>query len=523
MDLNRLKFAQKMIRQFSLFCGFVFATNVFAADQNDSWRGSVRTKLQTDNRYSENGDYTGEAWGTLVYNNPNHKFNANFSAISRFSTDIFRDKHEFYQAYGEKSFDFLPVTLRGGRFEKSDNLGLYLVDGASAKYQISNPLSLEIYGGRPLQVDHVQSLRGKLVAGAEAALNLTPHFSTSWLKLEKTDFRLGMQTVQRNETFLQDNPIQNIVQPETSNPDFSREGIEPEIAINPEDMLLVPAFNENLVNENFDVIETPQEIEATTVENQPAANSNFDVLGMPTQTFRKRNLKTYRYNAATHLVGNFLGEKSFEIYLKGSYASEKSRLENVLVDAWWDVFKNVRLRNYYEAYRPLQPYVTFRDRFYSAYALGEQEIWRGSVEHRFSSNLRYSAGVQTANRKTGYDGYGANASVSYQFKPNITWQGTVDYLELSSGEYATSFYLSHSHAIDSKNRYSLNLAFRDEEKSLYGKNFAAGFEGEWQTMIKNNWILSLKGSYIENSALRSEYLGAMQMTYYFDYFQAKKP
>lgn len=523
MDLNRLKFAQKMIKRLSLFCGIAIATHAFAADQNDSWRGSVRTKLQTDNRYSENGDYTGEAWGTLVYNNPNHKFNANFSAISRFSTDIFRDKHEFYQAYGEKQFDFLPITLRGGRFEKSDNLGLYLVDGASAKYQIANPLSVEIYGGRPLQVDHVQSLRGKLVAGAEAALNLTPHFSTSWLKLEKTDFRLGMQTVQRNEIFLQDELIQNVVQPESVNPDFSAE-IEPEISVNPEEMLLVPTFNENLVNENFDVIETPQEIEATTVvENQPPTNANFDVLGMPTQTFRKRNLKTYRYNAATHLAGNFLDEKPFEIYLKGSYASEKNRLENVLVDAWWDVFKNVRLRNYYEAYRPIHPYVTFRDRFYSAYALGEQEIWRGSVEHRFSSALRYSVGVQTADRKTGYDGYGANASVSYQFKPNITWQGTVDYLELNSGEYATSFYLSHSHALDSKNRYSLNLAFRDEEKSLYGKNFATGFEGEWQTMIKNNWVLSLKGSYIENSALRSEYLGAMQMTYYFDYFQAKKP
>jgi hypothetical protein len=209
-----------MTKRFCLFLFVVSTTNAFASDQNDSWRGSVRTKLQTDNRYSENGDYTGEAWGTLVYNNPNHKFNANFSAISRFSTDIFRDKHEFYQAYGEKSFDFLPVTLRGGRFEKSDNLGLYLVDGASAKYQIANPLSVEIYGGRPLQVDHVQSLRGKLVAGAEAALNLTPHFSTSWLKIEKTDFRLGMQTVQRNETFLQDNPIQNIAPTESANPIF---------------------------------------------------------------------------------------------------------------------------------------------------------------------------------------------------------------------------------------------------------------------------------------------------------------
>jgi len=514
-----------MTKRFCLFL-FVFSTtNAFATDQNDSWRGSVQTKLQTDNRYNmEDGDYTGEAWGTLIYNNPNQKFNANFSAISRFSTDIYRDRQQLYQAFAEKSFDFLPVMLRGGRFEKSDNLGLYLVDGATAKYQFSKPLSVEIYGGRPLQVDHVQSLRGNLVGGIEGALNFAPNFSTSWLKIEKTDFRVGMQAVQRNETFLQDSMQPTLPKTEVKNTDteFVVETPE-ETAVNPEFNLLTPTFNESLINENFDVIETPPEVEATTVENQQPTNANFDVLGMPTQTLRKRTLTTYRYNAATHLAGNFLGEKPFEIYVKGSYASEKSRLENVFVDAWWDVFKNVRLRNYYEAYRPVQPYVTFRDRFYSAYALGEQQIWRGSVEHRFSSDLRYSAGVQVANRPTGYDGKGANASVSYQFKPNITWQGTVDYLELNSGEYATSFYVSHTHALDSKNRYSVNLAFRDEMKSLYGKNFATGIETEWQTMIKNNWVLSLKGSYINNSQLQNEYLGAVQMTYYFDYFQAKKP
>ena len=67
-------------------------------------------------------------------------------------------------------------------------------------------------------------------------------------------------------------------------------------------------------------------------------------------------------------------------------------------------------------------------------------------------------------------------------------------MRLSSGEYATSFYVSHTHALDSKNRYSVNLAFRDEEKSLYGKNYATGVEAEWQPMIKSNWLLSLKGS-----------------------------
>lgn len=506
-----------MIKRFSLFLFVASTTNVFATDQNDSWRGSVRTKLQTDNRYDmDNGDYMGEVWGTLVYNNPNQKLNAHISAISRLSSDIYRDKQQLYQAYAEKQFDFLPVTLRGGRFEKSDNLGLYLVDGASAKYQISNPLSVEIYGGRPLQIDHVQSLRGNLVGGIESALNLTPNFLTSWFKVEKTDFRLGMQAVQRSETFLQD-VIHGSTSTSTTtqNTAYSSE-------INPEFSLLAPTFNEGLIDGNFDVPDAPPPVlEATTnIDNQ----SNSDVLGMPSQALGKRNLTTYRYNAATRLTGNLLGEnKPFEMYLKGSYASEKNRLENVFVDGWWDIVKSVRLRNYFEAYRPVQPYVTFRDRFYSAYALGEQQIWRGSVEHRYSTDFRYSAGLQVANRPTGYDGQGANANISYQLKPNITLQGTVDYLRLSSGEYATSFYVSHTHALDSKNRYSVNLAFRDEEKSLYGKNYATGVEAEWQTMIKNNWVLSLKGSYINNSQLTNEYLGAVQMTYYFDYFQAKKP
>lgn len=296
-------------------------TNAFATDQNDSWRGSVRTKLQTDNRYDmDNGDYTGEVWGTLVYNNPNQKLNAHISAISRLSSDIYRDKQQMYQAYAEKQFDFLPVTLRGGRFEKSDNLGLYLVDGASIKYQFSNPLSFEVYGGRPLQIDHVQSLRGNLVGGIESALNLTPNFSMSWFKVEKTDFRLGMQAVQRSETFLQ-----NVVRTTTSNSNttYSSE-------INPEFSLLTPIFNEGLIDGNFDVPDTPPPVlEATTdIDNQ----TNSDVLGMPSQVLRKRNLTTYRYNAATRLTGNLLGEnKPFEMYLKGSYASEKIVLKMYLL------------------------------------------------------------------------------------------------------------------------------------------------------------------------------------------------
>jgi hypothetical protein len=71
----------------------------------------------------------------------------------------------------------------------------------------------------------------------------------------------------------------------------------------------------------------------------------------------------------------------------------------------------------------------------------------------------------------------------------------------------------------------VNFALREEQKSLYGENVAAGIETEWQTMVKNNWVVALKASYINNTNdnARNEYLGSAQLTYYFDYFQAKKP
>jgi hypothetical protein len=139
--------------------------------------------------------------------------------------------------------------------------------------------------------------------------------------------------------------------------------------------------------------------------------------------------------------------------------------------------------------------------------------------------LRYSAGIQFADREIGESGQGYNANISYQWQPNLTTQATVDYLELSGGDYAASLYLSNTHAIDSKNRYSVNFALREEQKSLYGENVAAGIETEWQTMVKNNWVVALKASYINNTNdnARNEYLGSAQLTYYFDYFQAKKP
>lgn len=436
----------------------------------DNWSGSIRSKIQTDNRYDLQGDYSGEIWGQFAYVNPEHQFNARISTLSRFSTDIYREKQEVYQAFVEKKLQPWSLALRGGRFERSDSLGLYLLDGASAQYGLDRlPLTFELYGGRPVRIDHVRSVQGSMVAGAEGLLKLNPYWSlgSGQMQVNDLDWRLGLQVVQGRQT--QTFPGQNIEQ--------------------------------EIVGDNFDAVEGLEAGE--------------------TQTLTQRS---YRFSSSTRLAGHLLGaDKPMEWFLQGTYAADKNRLENVWLDGWWDAWRRVRLRNTFEAYRPRDPFVTFRDRFYSAYALGEQRVWRGSTHYKHNERLSYSAGVQVAGRDQGYSGSGFNLGITYQWQPGLTLRGEFDSLQLDSGEYAQSFYVSASHALTAKTRYVLNLAFREEEKALYGKNQARGIENEWQHMLDNSLVVGFKGSFINNSALANEYLASMQLTYYFDRFQPRKP
>lgn len=434
----------------------------------DNWNGSLRTKLQTDNRYDKDGDYTGEVWGQFAYDNREQQLTGRISTISRFSTDIYRDRMEVYQGYLEKTLTDMPLTIRGGRFERSDSLGLYLLDGASANYRFAEmPFSVDVYAGKPTRIDHVRSVSGSLVAGAEGLLKLTPNWGSAdgLSQINAFDWRLGLQFLQREHS----------------------EQILDNLANAPE-----------IKDGSFDVDES-------------------------TKTSRQ-NQTSYRLNSTARIAGHLLApDKPMEVSLQGSYAADKNRLENVFIDGWWDPWKNIRLRNYFEAYRPKQPFVTFRDRFYSAYALGEQRVWRGSAQYVHNDKLRYSLGAQYASRDGGYSGEGVNASFSYQWQPAVKLSGEYDYLRLDDGEMASSVYWSVTHALTAKTRYGINLAWRQEDKLLYGTNQARGIENEWQYMLDSSLVLTFKGSYIDNTALNNEYLAAMQLTYYFDRFQAKQP
>lgn len=438
----------------------------------DNWSGSLRTKLQTDNRYRKDGDYTAEVWAQGAYENREQQLSGRFSTIHRFSTDIYREKQDVYQAYLEKTLEGLPISVRGGRFERSDSLGLYLLDGAALNYRFAEqPLSFDVYAGRPTRIDHVRSVDGSLVAGTEGLLKLAPNWNiANQAAINVFDLRLGMQAVQRSADSQQ---LQSLASD--------------------------PLIKDD--DKNFDAVE----------------GSSSRV---------KRSDTTYRFSGTAHLAGHFLApDKPMELSLQSAYAADKNRFEDVLLDGWWDPVKQLRLRNYFEAYRPKQPFVTFRDRFYSAYALGEQRVWRGSAQYVQNDRLRYSLGAQYASRDQGYSGQGINAGISYQWRPELKLSGEFDYLQLNDGEMANSLYMTISHALNSKTRYGINLAWRQEDKLLYGENQARGIENEWQYMLDSSLVLAFKGSYIHNSAsrLRDEYLGAMQLTYYFDRFQPRKP
>ena len=99
----------------------------------------------------------------------------------------------------------------------------------------------------------------------------------------------------------------------------------------------------------------------------------------------------------------------------------------------------------------------------------------------------------------------------------------MDYIELNNGENAKSVYLTSAHTVNSKTRLTLNLAWREEDKKQFGSNQARGIENEFQYMFNNSLIMEVKGSYIFNTTTRDEYLGAMQLIYYFDRFIPKQP
>lgn len=215
--------------------------------------------------------------------------------------------------------------------------------------------------------------------------------------------------------------------------------------------------------------------------------------------------------------------KKYEARMIGIYRMDTNTMEDLQVETQMDVTDKTRVRASYEYYRPDRyQNPTFREQFYSQYGLGKQELLRVSVHQQWRDYLTFFVGGIYSAQLKGDDGYGFSGGVSSRYFRNFNLALELDHINLNQ-DYASALYFKNEYFINSRNSVILSLALRNEEKQLYGENWAKGVETRWNYMFKNNIVLGLTGKYVANSrdGLADEFLTAVQVTYYFDNFKPK--
>jgi len=168
-----------------------------------NWHGVLESKVQIDNRISNDATISSEVWGLFGYDDHSHDFFAKAQFMARVSDFEDDDEQMLYQLYIDKGFDLLHSRFKLGRMERSDNQGFYLLDGLDVQVQNENKtLSLNLYGGKPSRIDHDATESGELVYGAKLFL----HKELNWqqaeipITLDRFDLRIGMQSFEDQNT-----------------------------------------------------------------------------------------------------------------------------------------------------------------------------------------------------------------------------------------------------------------------------------------------------------------------------------
>ncbi|MEQ1636533.1 MAG: hypothetical protein ABL903_07565 [Methylococcales bacterium] len=422
----------------------------------DNWHGSITSKLQVDNRLTNDSSFFAEAIGRFEYQNKQYDLQAGADVLLRGGNDDFNNRQDFYRLFLQKGFNALNTTLKLGRFEQTDAMGFYTLNGVSAVYQNdAKDLSLEVYGGKPQRFDDLQSAKGDVVAGVKGFWHYEPKWQSEFarISLDALDVRVGYQYFEGQ--------------------DMSR--------YNPAN---------------------------------PAPDQAITTAG------------GHKVSLGANLSGRLLWPwfKKYESRLIGIYRVDTNTLEDLQAETQVDIDDKTRIRGSYEYYNPNRfSNPTFREQFYSQQAFGKQQLLRVSVHHQWQDYLTaYLGGIHSA-QVAGDDGYGFNGGVSSRYFRDFNLAFEVDHLQINA-EKVTAFYLKNEYFVNSRNSVILSLALRNEEKQLYGENWAKGAQVRWDYMLKSNIVLGVTTKYISNSrdGLSDEFLAALQVTYYFDNFKPKE-
>jgi len=399
-----------------------------------NWSGTLKTKIQADNRYTRYIDDTrafGEVWGSFEAFD-NKSWHASLDFVTRQSVEE-GFEGEIFQFYVQKELADLNSKIQAGRFQRSDSLGFYSLDGATVEYKMPNKgLTLQVYGGRPVRQEDVRSVTGDWVYGAELNSLQQVNWKNSVLPIDTWSMRFGFQQ------------------------------------------------------------------------------------------FHDQHTST-RLSIGNVLEGHFQHKylHAYEMAFMATLETESGAFEELFSSLSLDITEESRLRINYAIYQPKEFFATFKEKFYTTYYQGKQDLLSITFNQSLSPTFSYHLGGKRAARKAGQDiGYGFDMGVKSQYFSD--WSVTADFDMLEFGDSSSyNLYFGSEYSLSANALLSLNLAYSLDDGALYEQNKAAGTEIKFRYKIIKDLFMDLAGSYIVNSRLNDEYLVGLQMTWYFDNFVAK--
>lgn len=177
-------------------------SSVSSAHAAWNWNGTLKAKVQADNRYTRyinRPQVFGEIWGGFQAFD-NEGTSASLDFVTRQSGE-YGMEGDIYQLFLQKEIQDWNTTFKGGRFQRSDSLGFYSLDGASVLYQIPEyGLSLNVYGGRPTRQEDVRSVSGDWLYGLELLSTQDFNWKNKVMPIDTWLFRFGFQQFHDDHT-----------------------------------------------------------------------------------------------------------------------------------------------------------------------------------------------------------------------------------------------------------------------------------------------------------------------------------
>ena len=228
-----------------------------------------------------------------------------------------------------------------------------------------------------------------------------------------------------------------------------------------------------------------------------------------------------RYHFGLRASGENVNTKPLpsELSMSASYVAESSQWESAQINTRWDLEENSTLRLDYETYQPVSEELSFRDRFYSLYARGQQTQFKAAYQFKYDYQQTWSMAARQVNREFGGSGYAGMIAVEQRSNQGLLLAAKAEQLELQS-ERVTSLFIDADKTLSPSLRGGISSVLQQQEKQLVGNNRSIGLELRMEHMLNTKAMSSglqfdATASHIWNSRLEDEYRFLLGLSYSF--------